>query len=161
MTRDTTAGTFTGRHMAIIMAAFFAVVFAVNFTMAYLASASWTGLVVANSYVASQRFNAETARREQRQAAGVTSHVRYGAGMLHLTFVATPGERITARSVRVMLGRPSHAGEDVTLDLPQISPGTFAAAAILSRGVWSGEVSAEIGGDADWRQPIRFTVKDP
>ena len=50
-------GEFTGRHMAIIMVAFFGVIIAVNLTMATLASRSWTGLVVKNSYVESQKFN--------------------------------------------------------------------------------------------------------
>ncbi|TGV41583.1 cytochrome oxidase, partial [bacterium M00.F.Ca.ET.168.01.1.1] len=36
---------FTGRHMLVIILAFFGVVIAVNLTMATLASTSWTGLV--------------------------------------------------------------------------------------------------------------------
>ena len=39
------------------MLAFFGVIIAVNVVMATLASTSWTGLVVENSYVASQEFN--------------------------------------------------------------------------------------------------------
>ncbi len=59
---------FTGRHMAIIMVAFFAVVIAVNLTMARLAGASFTGVVVENSYVASQHYNRwlEEARAEEK-----------------------------------------------------------------------------------------------
>ncbi|RWK14298.1 FixH family protein, partial [Mesorhizobium sp.] len=48
---------FTGRHMLAIILAFFGVVIAVNLTMATLANTSWTGLVVENTYVASQQFN--------------------------------------------------------------------------------------------------------
>ena len=33
---------FTGRHMAIIIISFFAVIIAVNLTMAYFARSSWT-----------------------------------------------------------------------------------------------------------------------
>ena len=43
--------TFTGWHMAVITISFFAVIIAVNLTLAVFASTSWTGLVVANSYV--------------------------------------------------------------------------------------------------------------
>ena len=45
---------FTGFHMLACMIVFFGVIVAVNLTMATLASQSWTGLVVKNSYVASQ-----------------------------------------------------------------------------------------------------------
>ncbi|MGC6331021.1 FixH family protein [Rhizorhabdus sp. FW153] len=48
---------FTGRHMAVSMVGFFAVVIAVNVTMATVASRSFGGTVVDNSYVASQHFN--------------------------------------------------------------------------------------------------------
>jgi nitrogen fixation protein FixH len=48
---------FTGRHMLMIMLAFFGVIITVNVVMARFAMTSWTGLVVENSYVASQQFN--------------------------------------------------------------------------------------------------------
>jgi nitrogen fixation protein FixH len=49
--------TFTGRHMATILVAFFGVVIFVNLLNARFASASFGGIVVENSYVASQGFN--------------------------------------------------------------------------------------------------------
>lgn len=61
-------GPFTGRHMALIMVGFFAVVIGVNVLMARLATSSFTGIVVENSYVASQHFNRwlDEARAEER-----------------------------------------------------------------------------------------------
>ena len=47
----------TGKHVAMIFCGFFGIIIAVNVSMAMLASSSWTGLVVSNSYVASQKFN--------------------------------------------------------------------------------------------------------
>ena len=47
----------TGRHVAAIFVAFFAVVIAVNVLMASYAVGGFGGTVVDNSYVASQRFN--------------------------------------------------------------------------------------------------------
>ena len=52
-----TTGPFTGRHITIIMVAFFAVVIAVNLLMARYATSTFGGVVVENSYVASQNFN--------------------------------------------------------------------------------------------------------
>lgn len=48
---------FTGYHMIACVVSFFAVIIFANVTMAWFASSSWTGLVVKNSYVASQQFN--------------------------------------------------------------------------------------------------------
>ena len=50
-------GPFTGRHMALILVAGFGIVIAVNFLMAYLAARDFGGVVVENSYVASQNYN--------------------------------------------------------------------------------------------------------
>lgn len=62
------AHAFTGRHMTLVMIGFFGVVIAVNVTMATLASGSFGGTVVDNSYVASQRFNGWlAAARAQRR----------------------------------------------------------------------------------------------
>jgi len=59
---------FTGRHMALILVGFFGVVIVVNMLLATLASTSFTGVVVENSYVASQHFNRwlDEARAEDR-----------------------------------------------------------------------------------------------
>jgi len=48
---------FTGRHMAAILIIFFGVVIVVNVYMARLASSTFSGVVVENSYVASQNYN--------------------------------------------------------------------------------------------------------
>ena len=58
-TAETPGRRFTGGHMLALVCGFFGVVIAVNLTMALFATGSWTGLVVKNSYVASQHFNEE------------------------------------------------------------------------------------------------------
>ena len=63
-------GEFTGRHMAIIMAAGFGLVIAVNAAMASLAIGGFQGVVVDNSYVASQRFNGWLDAAQQARALG-------------------------------------------------------------------------------------------
>ena len=48
---------FSGWHMTAILLAFFGVVVAVNMTMAMFATRTFGGVVVENSYVASQKYN--------------------------------------------------------------------------------------------------------
>ncbi|WP_037492794.1 FixH family protein, partial [Sphingobium sp. HDIP04] len=61
---------FTGWHMTAILAAFFAVVIAVNMLMATVAVRSFGGTVVENSYVASQKFNGWLAQARAQQRLG-------------------------------------------------------------------------------------------
>ena len=58
-TRDAGSFTFTGWHMLGVIGLFFGTIISVNFYMAYQAVHSWSGLVVENTYVASQQFNAK------------------------------------------------------------------------------------------------------
>lgn len=48
---------FTGGHALAVLIAFFGVVIAVNLTMAMFATSTFGGVVVENSYVASQHYN--------------------------------------------------------------------------------------------------------
>ena len=61
---------FTGWHFTAIITAFFGVVVAVNLTMALFATRTFGGVVVENSYVASQKYNGwlEAARRQRQLA---------------------------------------------------------------------------------------------
>jgi len=58
---------FSGRHMTAILIAFFGVVIAVNLTMATFATRTFGGVVVENSYVASQQYNDWLAAAERQQ----------------------------------------------------------------------------------------------
>ena len=59
---------FTGWHFTAIIVAFFGVVVAVNLTMAMFATRTFGGVVVENSYVASQKYNGwlDAARRQDQ-----------------------------------------------------------------------------------------------
>ena len=59
---------FSGRHMTAILIAFFGVIIAVNFTMAMFATRTFGGVVVENSYVASQKYNGwlDAARKQDK-----------------------------------------------------------------------------------------------
>jgi nitrogen fixation protein FixH len=150
---------FTGRHMLMIMLAFFGTVIAVNMTMVYFATHSWTGLVVKNSYVASQKFNATTAALEQA-AAGVHATVLFANGKLTVSLTDTSGKAVNARNVLVRLGRPSHEGEDQTISLGALGNGVYATEHGLAKGQWSGNVTAEVTGHPRWQRAFRIIVKD-
>jgi nitrogen fixation protein FixH len=150
---------FTGRHMLMIMLAFFGVIFAVNFTMVYFAVSSWTGLVVKNSYVASQEFNETTAALE-KAAAGVHALIVYDKDTLTITLNDDKGIAVAASTVAVTLGRPSHEGEDQTIALSRQADGVYTAKIALPKGQWSGRITANIPGHDGWQRPLRIMVKE-
>jgi nitrogen fixation protein FixH len=156
---EQTSRPFTGRHMLLIMLAFFATVFAANMTMVYFAAHSWTGLVVKNSYVASQEFN-DTTDRLERAAAGVHSELGYVQGTLSISLTDNTGKAVNATNVKLKLGRPSHEGEDHVVALTAIGDGVYAADHSLAKGQWSGDVTADVPGHQQWQRPVRLFVKD-
>lgn len=63
-------GPFTGKHMTAILVGFFGVVIAVNLLMASFATSTFGGIVVENSYVASQEFNRWLGDAKRQRALG-------------------------------------------------------------------------------------------
>lgn len=159
MTSTATPRPFTGRHMLFTMLGFFAVVFAANMTMVYFAASSWTGLVVKNSYVASQEFDTTTAKLEAAAALDIHPTVDFANGKLTVTLRTKAGEAVGAANVSVTLGRPSHEGEDRTVAMTAAGNGAYEAADQRATGQWTGTVSAEVSGFGTWTRPIRLLVK--
>jgi nitrogen fixation protein FixH len=150
---------FTGRRMAFVMVSFFAVVVSVNMLLAVLASTSWTGLVVQNSYVASQQFNEVTAKLEKSASMDIHAGLSYGDREVRLSLRNASGHTVGVRSVVLKLGRPSHDGEDRTLRLACNAEGNCTASVTLGSGVWAGEVEAELANAEAWSRPVRLFVK--
>jgi nitrogen fixation protein FixH len=146
---------FTGWHMAGVMALLFGSVIAANATLAVMASRTWTGLVVKNSYVASAHFEADTARRVQGAAQGWHLTAAHEPGRLLVTVTDADGPvrgiELTGRA-----GRPSHDREDRSLVFEQRGEG-YEASVDLGPGVWIGEVEVR-RPDAALTTALRFTV---
>ncbi|WEK43144.1 MAG: FixH family protein [Candidatus Sphingomonas colombiensis] len=73
---------FTGWHMTAILVAFFGVVIAVNVAMATFASTTFGGVVVENSYVASQHYDRWLAEARAQGDAGWRAEPVAAAGRL-------------------------------------------------------------------------------
>lgn len=148
---------FTGWHMAAIMVAFFATIIGVNLTMAWFAAASWSGLVVQNSYVASQNFNATTAGKRREAALGWRGTISHDSQSFSLRLSDAAGQPVIATSVTAVIGRPATAAQDFTVDLIATGNGTYSAAAALAPGVWQAKVAVTGANGAGWTNIYRFT----
>jgi nitrogen fixation protein FixH len=148
---------WTGRGVALAVVAFFAVVIAANTTMTVFALKSWTGLVVPNSYVASQEFTDKTEARERAIAMGISHRLNYDGAVLHLQLTRAGHPEFAPEQVQITLGRPVTEAQDRLLEMLPVAGTAFEAATELGDGVWTGEISALVGTET-WTQPIRLIV---
>lgn len=149
---------FTGKHFLIIMLVFFGTVIAVNGSLAYFAIHSWTGLVVPNSYVASQQFNAETARRQQAITNGAKAEVGLEADYVIVRLHGRNGAGLSAANLSLKVGHPVDASLDRTLSFTEVGAGQYRSTEALPSGTWTGEVSGQLRDYGDWVEAVRFHV---
>lgn len=145
--------------MFAVITGFFAVVIGVNITMAVLATGSWTGLVVKNSYVASQNYNAVLEDARSQKARGWTSALDYSNGRLRLILKARNQTAISGAQVDVKLSRPVGTGQDRSFTLVEHLPGEYERVEPLDPGVWSMEVQAVDRQAIPYKQIFRLVVR--
>ena len=151
------AGSFKGYHLAIIMGLFFGLIFAVNLALAVLASKNWTGLVVKNSYVASQNFNVELDAAKVQKAKGWHSSFSYLDGQFILRLLDAQGMALKATALRATVGRPAYEQKDHVVRFTLLDNGSYQAQDRLEAGLWALRLEAEIDGKP-YRRDVRFLV---
>ena len=155
-----TDGSFrlTGRHVFLILLSFFGLIIAVNLTMATLASGTWPGLVVANSYVESQRFNERVAAAREQQALGYALSFEQADDRLTLSLRDAAGRGVEILGGTVRIGRPVTRTEDRLIDIPAAANGTVSMPDVLASGLWVADVALKLSGGRTWRYETRFSV---
>jgi nitrogen fixation protein FixH len=150
-------GELTGRHVLAITVTAFAVIIGVNVVMAYKAISTFPGLEVANSYVASQDFDAD---RAAQQALGWTLTPGYdpAQGQVTLAFQDAQGQPVFVKSLKVLVGRTTEAVDD---SRPVFTPqaGIYVGKAALQPGKWMLHVDALAEDGTKFRQRIDLFVK--
>ncbi len=149
---------FTGRHMLAVMLGFFGVVVAVNLGLAFFATHSWTGLVVENAYVASQHFNKDLEKAREQQALGWRSAMTYRGGVLHVDVRTRSGAALAGLDVSAALQRPTHEGEDRSVDLRPVPEGGYAARLAVPAGTWNATVEATDAQGRRYHRDFRLWV---
>lgn len=149
---------FTGRHMLAIMVAFFGTIIAVNLVMATFANTSWTGLVVQNTYVASQQFNERVAEARAQQSLGWKGALAIKAGEIRYSLVDASGAPVPAESVTVSFRRPSYEAEDWQVKLARAADGAYVAPAAVRDGIWIVNTEAVIPDRAPYHEARRIVV---
>lgn len=135
---------FTGRDMTVILIGGFGVVIAVNLLMATLAVRTFGGLVVENSYVASQKYNRWLDAAEKQKALGWTIATKRTAR--DLVIVETDGVPAEA-TITALAQHPLGRAPDVVLTFRREGIARFLSNEALPPGRWlvRYEISANAG----------------
>jgi nitrogen fixation protein FixH len=150
---------FTGKHMLAVMVAFFGVIIGVNVTLAVLANRTWSGLIVANGYVASQQFNLSEERARAQALLGWQAELAHDGQTFTVTMRTKDGAAIPNLKLEGMLRRPVTAKEDMVLAFTARGDGSYAAPAALAKGQWEFEMSARDPQGQEFADTYRFVVK--
>lgn len=136
---------FTGRKATMVIVAFFGVIIAVNGLMLTLAVSTFGGLVVGNSYVASQNFNADIAAARAQPIRGWTLGLTTAPNRVTLVPRDRDGKALSGLSLRLAFARPTHGRETVALALDETTPGLYKGALTLAPGRWIATVETGDG----------------
>ena len=155
---------FTGRHMLAIMVAFFAVVIGVNLTMAWFATGTWAGLIVKNSYVASQQWNREQEAVRALPGYRWSAAVDMTGGVVAVTLADEAGSPLDGLAVSVKLSRATHENDDRVLALEPLGGGVYRAVEPVGLGLWevgvrAGPTATAETADESYRQVFRVVAR--
>jgi len=149
---------FTGYHMWGVLILFFGTIITVNLIMARYAITTWTGLVVKNTYVASQEFNEKAAEAKAISALGYTVVLGSTPTAFFLDLSDKTGAPAESTDVTVRFHHPVGQIGDRTLNLTSRGRGRFAADEALPEGEWIGLVIAMIGDKPIYKRAHRIHI---
>ena len=160
MAMSATQNQITGKHVLAMMIAFFGVIIGVNVLMAYLANSTWSGLVVANGYVASQSFDKDLAKAKAQEALGWNVAFTFKKDRVNLAFADKEGKPIDTLTITGDLERTVTDKQDQKLTFTALGGGVYSAPANLTPGVWEVEIDGKSDTVPDYHKIFRFFVKE-
>ncbi|RKF21714.1 hypothetical protein D6851_06690 [Altericroceibacterium spongiae] len=143
---------FTGKHMAAVLVLFFGTIITVNFTMARYATSTFGGIVVENSYVASQKFNGWLDEAAQERELGWDAVTTWRPdGRLALALKNVPQGAVVTAIARHPLGHMA----DRPMRFTATPNGTYLSDGALPDGRWILRLAIEADG-RQWRREERL-----
>jgi len=137
----------TGFHVTLMFVAFFGVIMAVNFLMAGLALGSFSGTVVDNSYVASQKYNQWLEESRQEAAHGWTvSKPKRADNKLQMSVTNADGTALSSSKVAAMAYHPVGQTKAIKLTFSENTAGQYISNESLPDGRWKLKISISQGG---------------
>lgn len=156
--RNQSSFVFTGWHMAGVVGLFFCTIISVNFYMAYQAVHSWSGLVVENTYVASQQFNAKVHEAKELSASGISDVLAISPTKISVEITDAQGQPVLADEVIAIFKRPVGDHQDFAEQLQPQGHGVYAIERTVLAGNWIVDLSAMKDGNRILHRSQRIAV---
>jgi nitrogen fixation protein FixH len=146
--------TLNGWHVLGIFATCFAVIIAVNLTLAFQAVSTFPGLVTRNSYVASQQFEAD---RQAQDALGWKVTAGVTQGLLRVVVTDQTGTPVQPKAIKATLGRATHVADDV---IPGFvwTQNAYQAEVDIAEGYWTLWLEMTAADGTAFRRRIPMTI---
>lgn len=147
-------GPLTGPKVFAIFSSFFVVIITVNLIMAWSAISTFPGLETANSYVASQTFDADRAAQE---ALGWDVAAAVHHGDLQVTILDRDGAPVEVAAITGIFGRATVARDD---QVPAFAfdGALYHAPVVADQGNWNLRLDATATDGTRFRQRIVIRV---
>lgn len=147
---------FTGRHMTAILVGFFAIVIAVNLTMARFAMSTFGGKVVENSYVASQHYNEWLKRADAQERLGWDARITLDARRHVLLALGKDGVPLDGIRALATVNHPVGRTPPAALNLEPAAGGVLRSSRPLAPGRWRIDLIVRHGADeARYRENLQ------
>ncbi|MGC3938858.1 FixH family protein [Roseobacter sp. EG26] len=144
----------TGRHVAIIFVSGFAIIIGVNLLLAYSAIATFPGLEVKNSYVASQQFDRD---RDAQTKLGWSVALKAEETDVILSITDKKGDPVKVKSLETTLGRATHVRDDQKPAFV-FDGRNYVASVTLAEGNWNLRMVAIADDGTAFRQRVPLHV---
>ncbi|WP_370869039.1 FixH family protein [Ectorhizobium quercum] len=144
--------------MIMVIGTFFGVIITVNMFMAWQAARTWSGLVVPNTYVASQEFNSKVAAQRQMAASGIAGKLSVEGGIVTYAISHPETGPVDVEKVVINFLRPVGTDQDFTVELNRTAAGIYTAVHDVRPGQWIAEVKASDGDTLVVHEANRFFV---
>lgn len=138
---------FTGRHALLVIGGGFAIVIAVNLTLAVLASRSHPGMIVENSYIASQKFNDWLADGRAQKALGWQVEAGIEGDRLRVAARSSRDRPLEGLQAVATLSHPYGRMASREIALVETAPGSYEAPHGLPPGQWTVELRLSRGNE--------------
>ena len=155
----------TGRMVAAMLVLFFGVIVSVYATIMSVALRTMPGVETRSAYEASQHFNEEIMRQQERDARGwkaAATLSRQGEGaMLGVTLADRLGQPLSGFTATARLRHPATAARDHEVALSERQPGRYEARFDhIEAGSWILELRARRGEEVVFVSRSRVTLPE-
>lgn len=148
-------GPITGPKFFAIFASFFIVIIAVNIVMATSAIETFPGLVVKNSYVASQSFDRDRAAQE---ALGWSVDATVDGDHIEIAITNANGAAVEPATVAATFGRPTTTRDDQELELT-FDGSVFRGPIDYEPGQWRLWITATADNGTEFKQELQVHIR--